>query len=305
MLAAVNPCGFAMLPAYLSMLVADGDAPAGRTPGVRRALLSTAAVTAGFVAVFGVFGLLLAPLAGRLQPGLPWLTVALGAGLALAGGWLLLGRSPSLPGARVVRAPRLSGSPGSMALFGVAYAVASLSCTIAPFLAIVVASLRAGSEAAALALFTAYAAGMGLVVGVTALAVTLVRTSLLRRLRRASASGARAGGALLVLAGAYIAYYGWYELRVAGDARRAGRDPVVAAAMDVRRWLVAVLDRAGPGALAGALVALLLAAGCASAWRYARQRGAVGASPRGRTGTGQVSGLSVRDAATGRPRGGE
>ena len=61
-LAAVNPCGFALLPAYLSLLIIDQDVP---TVGlaVRRALVSTAAMTLGFVAVFAVFGLVIAPLA--------------------------------------------------------------------------------------------------------------------------------------------------------------------------------------------------------------------------------------------------
>ncbi|HEU4426559.1 MAG TPA: cytochrome c biogenesis protein CcdA, partial [Pilimelia sp.] len=65
MLAAVNPCGFALLPAYLSLLVA-GDEPGGRGAAVGRALLSTAAMTAGFVAVFGTFGVLVTPLLGSV-----------------------------------------------------------------------------------------------------------------------------------------------------------------------------------------------------------------------------------------------
>jgi cytochrome c biogenesis protein CcdA len=62
-LAAVNPCGFALLPAYLSFLVI-GDGDPGRGSAVGRALAATAAMTVGFVAVFGVFGLVVAPVAG-------------------------------------------------------------------------------------------------------------------------------------------------------------------------------------------------------------------------------------------------
>lgn len=48
-----------------------------------------------------------------------------------------------------------------MALFGMTYATASLGCTIAPFLAIVVSAFRSGSTGEGVALFAAYAAGMG------------------------------------------------------------------------------------------------------------------------------------------------
>lgn len=255
-LTAVNPCGFAMLPAYLSVLVA-GRADAGPPAAVGRALLATAALTTGYVAVFGAFGLALAPAAGWLQPRLPWLTVGLGLLLVALGGWLLAGRRLPAPGAGV-RAPRLTRSVPSMVLFGMAYALASLSCTIGPFLAIVVSGLRAGSPAEGVGLFVAYALGMGLVVGVTSVAVALVRSSVVARLRRLTALVPRISGAVLVLAGAYVAWYGWYELRLFTDRRAAAGDPVIGAAAGVQQRLSAVVDQAGPGLLVAVLVALAL-----------------------------------------------
>ncbi|GGQ81971.1 cytochrome c biogenesis CcdA family protein [Couchioplanes azureus] len=262
MLGAVNPCGFALLPAYLSVLLASQDGPDRPRAGLaalRRALACTAALTLGYVTVFAGFGLVLTPLAGWLQPRLPWLTVILGLGLALLGGWLLAGRSLPVPG-RGMRAPRLTGTAASMVLFGMAYAVASLGCAIGPFLALVVSSLRAGSVGAGLALFVSYAAGMGLVIGVTAVAVALARVSALARLRRVAAYVPRAGGAVLVAAGAYVAYYGWYELRLAGDRRASGRDPVVNLASDLQRQLSDLVGRLGAGGFLLALAVLVLAA---------------------------------------------
>jgi cytochrome c biogenesis protein CcdA len=144
MLAAVNPCGFALLPAYLAFLV-SGDGPAGQGVAVRRALGATAAMTAGFAAVFGVFGLLIAPAAGQIQRHLPWVTIGIGLTLVGLGGWLLAGRS--LPGLRLRAGtgPAVTRTAVSMATFGAAYAVASLSCTIGPFLAVVVTSFQACS----------------------------------------------------------------------------------------------------------------------------------------------------------------
>jgi len=261
MLAAVNPCGFALLPAYLSVLVAGDrsrpDGPRAVAAAVGRALRCTAALTAGYVAVFGAFGLVLAPVTGWLQPRLPWLTVALGGSLALAGGWLLAGRSLPAPGSRL-RAPRLTGTAASMVLFGMAYALASLGCAIGPFLAIVVSSLRAGSVGAGLLLFVGYAAGMGLVIAVTAIAVALVRAGAVARLRRAAGFVPRIGGAVLIAAGAYVAYYGAYELRLVKNLKSSGHDPVVNVVSGLQHRLSDLVGRLGAVWLAGLLLALIL-----------------------------------------------
>jgi cytochrome c biogenesis protein CcdA len=179
MLAAVNPpCGFALLPAYLSVLVAGGG---GRGAAVARAVGATGAMTAGFVAVFGLFGLVVTPVAGSVQRHLPWITIGVGLLLVALGGWLLAGRQlPGLTMPGQSRGPVVRRSLPSMAVFGAAYAVASLSCTIGPFLVIVATSFRAGSTITGIGLFLAYAAGMGLTVAVAAVAVALARDGLLR-----------------------------------------------------------------------------------------------------------------------------
>ncbi|MFV2103739.1 cytochrome c biogenesis CcdA family protein [Micromonospora sp. LOL_024] len=267
MVAAVNPCGFALLPAYLSLLVA-GEAATGRGAAVGRALTATVAMTVGFVAVFGLFGLVLTPVAGTLQRHLPWVTVTMGVLLVGLGGWLLSGRQ--LPGLRlaVSRAPTVHRSLPSMVVFGAAYAAASLSCTIGPFLAIVVSSFRAGSIVAGVGLFCAYAAGMGLTVGVAALAVALARDGLLRRIRRAAPLLSRLGGVLLVAAGAYVAWYGWFEIRILRGATTY--DPIVDAAATAQRWLATLLDQTGAGTLT-VILAVLLTGAALSWWRQRRR----------------------------------
>jgi hypothetical protein len=209
------------------------------------------------VLVFGAFGLVLTPIAGLLQPRLPWLTVVLGLALAGLGAWLLAGRSLPMPGTGV-RAPAL-GSAWSMVLFGAAYAIASLGCAIGPFLALVASTLRAGSIGEGVLLFAAYAAGMGLVVAVTAVAVALVRVSLIARLRRALTFVPRLGGLVLLVSGLYVAYYGVYEVRLAEDLRRAGADPVVNAAAVVQQWLAGQVSTAGAAGLVLALIVLVTA----------------------------------------------
>ncbi|QYJ05695.1 hypothetical protein KUV85_08450 [Nocardioides panacisoli] len=269
LVAAVNPCGFALLPAYLSVFVLDDSAP-GRRAALGRAARATTALTLGFGGVFLLFGLAIAPVASSVQAYLPIFTVVLGVVLALAGGWVLAGRSlPSFTrrGSTARRGRALSTSWPAMAGFGASYAVASLGCTIAPFLAVVVSSFRSGSTTAGIVLFGAYALAMGAVVGAAAVAVALARGDLITRLRRSGGVMTRVGGGILLLAGAYVAWYGAWELRVLhGDA---GADPVVGAAEGIQQWLA---GRAAEVGLVG--FAIVLAALAAVALLPRRRRDA-------------------------------
>lgn len=260
MLAALNPCGFALLPAYLTLLVRS-DQPS-RVVAVLRALKMTAAMSAGFTTVFAAFGLLVAPVAASAQRYLPWFTVVVGVALAAAGLWMLAGRT--LPGLklRVGCGAPITGSTGSMLGFGVSYALASLTCTIAPFLAVVVAAFRADSLFAGSALFLVYAAGMSLVVGTAATAVALAQQSLVGGARRLGRFVPATGGVLLLLVGGYVAYYGWWEIRVLGGA--STEDPVIDAAAAVQQWLAGAVVTVGASGflftLVGAAVATAVTA---------------------------------------------
>lgn len=243
MLAAVNPCGFALLPAYLTVLVLGDDSP-GPGRAVGRALALTAWMTLGFVVVFGVFGLVISPVAGQVQQYLPWFTTVFGLLVAGAGLWLLLGRE--LPRVQLARGSggALTRSVPTMVGFGMSYAAASLTCSIAPFLALVVASFRAGSTGEGVALFVAYSVGMGLLVGVAAVAVAVARRGVVVALRRTGRWVPRVSGLLLLLVGAYVGWYGAWELRVLGGGDPA--DPIIEAAARVQRAVADWVARLAP-----------------------------------------------------------
>jgi len=258
LVAAFNPCGFALLPAYLAIVVADDaahDGAGGRGGrALGRALRMTAAMSVGFVAVFALFGAVVIPLALSLERYLPWATIVIGVGLVVLGGWLLSGRE------LVVRLPRMrghapTGSTASMVGYGAAYALASLSCTVGPFLAILAASTQSGGAVEALGVVATYGLGMGLVVGVLAVSVALAQQAVVARARRLLPYVNRSSGLLLVAAGAYVAYYGWYELRVfaGGDAS----DPVIDAAREVQGRLAGWVVDLGAPLLLALLVGLL------------------------------------------------
>ncbi len=264
MVAAFNPCGFAMLPAYLTLVVQRADS--GRLTAVFRALAATAAMALGFLTVFGLFGVLTVSVASTVQRYLPYVTLVVGLVLVCLGLWLLSGRELVIPsaarGARWTPTARL----GSMYGYGVGYAIASLSCTVGPFLAVTGGSLRTGSLMGGVSVYIAYAAGITLVVGALAVGAAVASSALTGRMRRILPYVNRISGVVMILVGLYVAWYGWFELRLFGAGANAD-DPVIAAAGRVQRTLAGWVYQHGawPWLIAlGAMVVLAV-------WRRARR----------------------------------
>ncbi|MGZ4710648.1 MAG: cytochrome c biogenesis CcdA family protein [Acidimicrobiales bacterium] len=227
MVATVNPCGFAMLPAYLSFFLGLEEADDDTRGSVLHALVIGATVTAGFLVVFGLLGILLDGALSSLQDWLPWVTIVLGVLLVGLGIALLSGRSFALR----IPTPRQRGDGSqllSVFVFGVSYALVSLSCTIPLFIAAVAPSFTDANFASGVAAFLAYGLGMGVVLIALTVALALAKHSLVRNLRRVLPYIYKVSGVLLVVAGLYVAYYGWYELRVrTGETSGGGAAQVV------------------------------------------------------------------------------
>jgi len=256
MVATFNPCGFAMLPAYVSYFLGlEGARDPDARGSLLRALAVGATMTAGFLVVFGLLGILLEPLLDTVQESLPWVTIVLGLVLVALGAYLLTGRSITVKVPKLARGPD-SRELWSVFLFGVSYALVSLSCTVSLFIAVVTTTFDSANLISGLAVFLAYGLGMGLVLMVLTLAIALARQGLVRTMKRVTPHVNRASGALLVLAGAYVAYYGVYELRVrSGDTGGGGL------AERVFDWNAAIsnwIDRTGPVRI-GLVLALVVA----------------------------------------------
>ncbi len=280
LVAALNPCGFAMLPAYL-VLVVRGQQPGERSGGslglasIGRALAATLGMALGFLTVFGLFGALTISAAATVQRSLPYGTVVIGIVLVALGVWLLSGReltalTPRPLGPRwapnLRRGSRLVGMYG----YGVSYAIASLSCTIGPFLAVTAAGFRGGSILTSVSIYLAYVAGLTLVVGVLAVAAATASTALADRLRRILPFVNRIGGALLVLVGLYVTYFGVYELRLfTGGADP--RDGVITAAGRLQGELAGWVHQHGAWPWVVALF-VLVAGALVGAWHRRARR---------------------------------
>jgi len=218
MLATVNPCGFAMLPAYLGYFLGSDDPARGLQAGVSRSLAVGLSVAGGFLAVFSLVGLAIYHLSASVYDWVPWATIVIGVTLVVLGLAMLRGFEPVLRLPKLERGGR-SRSGRSMFVFGISYAVASISCALPLFTGAVARTFRREDLLSSVAVFVAYGLGMTLVLLALTVSLGLARQGLLRTIRRTLPYVTRASGALVAMAGAYLAHYGWYEQRArAGDA---------------------------------------------------------------------------------------
>lgn len=212
MLAAVNPCGFPMLPAYLSFFIGEqtaGTAGTGRAATGARlvaSVRSAVAVSLGFVVVFAVLGAAFEAGLSAFMNWVPWVMIAVAALMGVIGVIGLTGRHVNLRLSYLPIGGR-SASVGSMVGYGVSYALASLTCALPLFLAGVAGAFTRSGVVMGSGTFLAYALGMAAVLTVVTVAVAVTRTSIVSVLRRSGRHLDRVASGLLVLVALYLIDY--------------------------------------------------------------------------------------------------
>ena len=213
MVSAVNPCGFTMLPAYLGLYLGADGGQAGVTAMGRRlarALIVGATVTGGFIALFAVVGTAIGVGAQLLVTLFPWIGLAVGVALVMAGAWMLGGGALySSLGERLAAG---IGDPARASLrgyflFGLSYGTASLSCTLPIFLTVVGGSIAVSNLPFSVGQLVLYGLGMGSIIMALTLSMAFFKSALVRLLRRVQPHIRTVSSLLLLAAGAYIVYY--------------------------------------------------------------------------------------------------
>jgi cytochrome c-type biogenesis protein len=265
-LASVNPCGFPLLPAFLSLYVgADEESLPRASSRVAQGLTVGMLVTTGFLGVFLLIGIPISYGASQLTRSIPWSGLALGVLLLLAGMAVVAGRR--LP---FVRQPQFTAGrtrrARTIVAFGAAYAVCSMGCTLPVFLAVIGASLATAGPFEAATVFGAYALGMVTMLMALSLGAALLRDGLSRRLKRLLPYMHRIAGAMLALSGVYLSYYWARVLWAPADALAS--DPLVGAVSRFATW-VQRSAASGSGRLVVLVAGIAVAAALAVAlWRW-------------------------------------
>ena len=198
----LSPCALPMLPSYVAyyLNLAEGASTGRKLYG---AVVFSSATITGFLTVFTGVGLVpsiairLVPISGTV------LTPIIGIGL-IAVGLLTAASSIFHRVPRLSIAPPKASAPISFYVYGVAYALASLSCSLPVFLLVVFQSATAGSPLETLLLFLIYGLGAGALMVPVTVATSLSKEYLHRRLMSAMPHMQKLNAAVLIAAGAYM-----------------------------------------------------------------------------------------------------
>ncbi|MGB3734897.1 MAG: cytochrome c biogenesis protein CcdA [Ilumatobacter sp.] len=220
-LAAVNPCGFVLLPTYLMYFLGlqGSEEKLTQRETLRKALKVSASLSLGFMAVFVVAASVANYATSWLTANAKYATGFFGVALIVLGAAMLFGFK--LP---FMNPQKLQGEKDqtvkSMFVYGVAYAIASLGCTIGFFISAVFAtSAREGSNALdGLTNGLAYAVGMGVIVSGLTVALAFANKGLVTLLRRGLQYMDRIAAAFVFISGLYLLwYFYWVDLKEEGD----------------------------------------------------------------------------------------
>lgn len=210
MVATANPCGILLLPSLVAYYLGRSEAePLTGWQRAGKAIVLAFFATLGFVALFGLVGLAIGSGGRALANAFPVGGLLVGAALAATGAWLAWsGRGLGvLAASGAMGRVQLRDDLRSFFLFGVAYAVTSLACTLPVFLVVAAAALRAETPLAAAAQFVSYALGMGTVLTGVTLGAAFFQGAVLRSLRGLVPHVHRLAAAFLLGAGLFVADY--------------------------------------------------------------------------------------------------
>lgn len=257
LVAAVNPCAFVLLPTYLMYFLGmQRQLPGSQRASIRRALVVSGALSAGFMSVFVVAGLVSYHFTTWINQNAKYATAVIAVGLIALGVSMLLGYKLPIATPRIDAGGRTRGL-GSMYVFGVAYAVASIGCTIGLFLATLFSARRDGI-ASGVANVAAYGAGMALLVTALTVALAVANTGLLRILRGGMRHIETIAAVFVTLSGVYLLYYFWIV-----DVNES-IDPITSRVENFQNWVLAQLS--GNWEVVALVLVAIVGAGAAYVW---------------------------------------
>ena len=252
-MAAVNPCGFVLLPTYLIYYLGielgrDEESP---MTTLRRSLTVGSSVSAGFIGLFIVVGIISRAFTTVIRDNAKYAALVIGIGLIVMGIAMFRGWKPpvSQPDVSVQR----KRTVWNMVMFGVVYAIASIGCTIGLLISVILGSVNRNGFASGVISIVLYGAGMGLLVTSLTVALAFARVGLVGALKRGLPWFDRVSAVFVVLTGVYLSWY-WF-----GAITERDSDGVVSR---VESWQTSVADFLQQrGALPLALVFIAIIAG--------------------------------------------
>jgi cytochrome c-type biogenesis protein len=219
-MSAVNPCGFVLLPTYLVYyLGTELQRPDNRTATLRRALLVGSAVSSGFVGLFLIVGVITQSFTTAVRDNSKYFAFVVGLALVVVGALMLAGWKPRIaqPNLSIERERTFR----NMFLFGIAYAVASIGCTIGFVTSAVFGSVGRHGFVSGVFSIMLYGVGMASLVIALTVALAFAQVGIVKTLKSSFRYFDRISAAFVLLTGLYLTWY-WY-----GAITERGSDSVI------------------------------------------------------------------------------
>jgi cytochrome c biogenesis protein CcdA len=253
-MAAVNPCGFVLLPTYLVYYLGIelGRDNETSVATLRRSLTVGASVSAGFVGLFLVVGIISRAFTTVIRDNAKYAALVIGIALIAMGVAMLRGWKPPIaqPDVSVER----KRTVWNMVLFGVVYAIASIGCTIGLLISVILGSVNRNGFASGVVSIVLYGAGMGLLVTSLTVALAFARVGLIGALKRSLRWFDRVSAVFVLLTGLYLSWY-WY-----GAITNRASDDVVSRVESWQTNVAEFLQQRGAIPLAIVFIAVIASA---------------------------------------------
>ena len=244
LLAAVNPCGFVLLPTYLMYFLGVSGRPGTQRSTVRRALLVSAALSAGFMTIFVIVGGISRLFTDWLNQNAKYVALLIGIALVLLGVAMLFGYRLPFSTPKLDTGKR-DQTVVSMYVFGLAYAVASIGCTLGPFSATVLGTIDTDGFFQGIIAVILYGAAMSLLITTLTVTLALAQGGLLKSLRTGMKYVEIASAIVMILSGLYLTWYWFNDIRDNYDDNLTGRvlswQERVAQFLDDNRLVLAIV----------------------------------------------------------------
>jgi len=244
LLAAVNPCGFVLLPTYLMYFLGVSGRPGTQRATVRRALLVSAALSAGFMTVFVIVGGISRLFTDWLNQNAKYLALLIGVALVILGIAMLFGYRLPFSTPKLETGKR-DQTIASMYIFGLAYAIASIGCTIGPFSATVLGTIDTDGFFQGVVAIALYGIAMSLLITTLTVTLALAQGGLLKSLRTGMKYVETASAVVMILSGLYLSWYWFNDIRDKYDDDLTGRvlnwQEQIAQYIDNNRLVLAII----------------------------------------------------------------
>jgi len=232
-MAAVNPCGFVLLPTYLVYYLGTelNREDETKTTTLRRGLSVGMAVSSGFIGLFLVVGIISRAFTTVISENAKYAALVIGIALVAMGIAMLFGWKPPIaqPNVSVER----ERTTWNMFLFGIVYAIASIGCTIGLLISVILGSVNRHGFVSGVISIVLYGLGMGLLVTSLTVALAFARVGLVSTIKKSFKWFDKVSAVFVVLTGLYLS---WYWLGAITDR---GTDGVTSR---VERWQTKVVQ---------------------------------------------------------------